>query len=238
MTSVLPLAAFARRRAPLPRGLTAGPGWRPGLGGTAQHGEVFAAADEAAGAGLALALALDAGQSGDQRPWLWVQDARALKLGGRPYRPGLPLALGGRLIHVAAKTPEDALFALEEGLRCRDLAFVIGELAGNPKALNFTASRRLSFAAERHGTPLWLVRLDAQRDLSSARMRWAARAAPSLPPRWNPQAPGSPAWHAELFRARAFPPGEWVLRALRDGLSACGLDPSSGRAEVKIARSW
>ncbi len=211
MTTILPLAAFARRRAPLPRVLPPSLGWRPGLRGAAQHGEVFAATSEASGAGLALALALDEAQAGEERPWLWVQDARALKLNGRPYRPGLPAGLRNRLIHVSAKTPEDALFALEEGLRCRDLAFVIGELTGNPKALNFTASRRLSFAAEKHGTPLWLIRLDAARDLSSVRMRWEARAAPSLPPRWDAYAPGKPAWSAELFRARAFPPGQWVL---------------------------
>ena len=156
----------------------------------------------------------------DQRPWLWVQDKAALRLSGRPYRPGLPRELRHRLIYVAAKSPEDALFALEEGLRCRDLAFVIGELAGNPRALSFTASRRLSLAAEKHGVPLWLVRLDAQRDLGSARMRWAARAAPSAPPRWNGQAPGAPAWRAELFRARGHPPGEWVLGDAGEGLVA------------------
>lgn len=214
MSQILPLAAFARRRAPLPRPLALARegAWQPGLAQDLRHSEVFAAANEASGAGLALALALDAARAGEERPWLWVQDAAALKRGGRPYRPGLPPALRHRLIHVTAATPEDALFALEEGLRCRDLAFVLGEIAGNPKALSLTAQRRLSLAAERHGTPLWLVRLGAQRDLSSARMRWAARSAPSLPPRWNPQAPGSPAWHAELFRARAYPPGEWILR--------------------------
>jgi protein ImuA len=192
------------------------PRWRPGLApvgleGAAEHREIFASAHEASGAGLALALALDEVRPGEDRPWLWVQDKTALRRTGRPYRPGLPPALRHRLIHVAAQTPEDALFALEEGLRCRDLAFVLGEIAGNPKALNFTASRRLSLAAEKHGTPLWLVRLDAGRDLSSARMRWAARPAPSLPPRWDAHAPGQPAWHAELFRARAYPPGAWIL---------------------------
>jgi protein ImuA len=211
MTQILPLAAFARRRAPLVRGLSRAH-WKPGLGSVAQHGEIFASAHEVSGAGLALTLALDAAGQGEERPWLWVQDKTALRRTGRPYRPGLPPALRHRLIHVAAQTPEDALFALEEGLRCRDLAFVIGELAGNPKALSFTASRRLSLAAEKHGTPLWLVRLDAARDLSSARMRWEARPAPSLPPRWDSHAPGHPAWHAELFRARAYPPGQWILR--------------------------
>ncbi len=189
------------------------PRWRPGLPCRPTHSEVFGSGDEASGVALALALALDgfAQDRIEQRSVLWVQDAAALRLNGRPYRPGLPSALRRRLIHVCAPSCEDALFALEEGVRCRELACVIGEIAGNPKALDFTASRRLTLAAERHGVPLFLVRHDAQADLSSARMRWRARAAPSLHPRWNADAPGSAAWRAELFRARGHAPGEWIL---------------------------
>lgn len=196
--------------------------WRPGLADSATpHGEIFASGREATGTALALALAMDRircaapdplAQLCDQRPWLWIQDAAALRLTGRPYLPGLPAALRHRLIHVSAKSPEDTLFALEEGLRCREMAFVIGEIAGNPRALDFTASRRLSLTVERHGVPFWLVRLDARRDLGSARMRWEVRPALSPPPRWNPDAPGTPSWRAELFRARNHPPGEWILR--------------------------
>jgi protein ImuA len=206
----------------------------------APHSEVFASGGEASGAALALALALD-GLPQERikgRSVLWVQDKASLRLNGRPYRPGLPATLRRRLIHVRADKPEDALFALEEGVRCRELACVIGEIAGNPKALDFTASRRLTLAAEKHGVPLLLVRHDAQADLSSARMRWRARAAPSLPPRWNAEAPGSPAWHAELFRARGHPPGEWIL----DDGAALSVRPSilrqaqdergSGRADM------
>jgi protein ImuA len=191
--------------------------WRPGLAAQPFHSEIFAPGGEASGAGLALALARDAltsagaGGAEDTRQVLWVQDRAAIRLGGRPCLAGLPSNLRHRLIHVAAATPEDALFALEEGLKCRDLACVIGEIAGNPRALSFTASRRLSLTAERHGVRLWLVRLDAEPDLSSARMRWQARAAPSPPPRWNPAAPGTASWHAELFRARAHAPGAWML---------------------------
>jgi protein ImuA len=175
---------------------------------------VFASGREASGPAVALALAMDglrAEEADSGQAVLWIQDAASLRLTGRPYRPGLPPALRRRLIHVAARTPEDALFALEEGVRCRDLACVIGEIAGNPRALDFTASRRLSLAAEKHGVPLYLVRLDAARDLSSARLRWQVRASPSPAPRWNAQAPGTPAWHAELFRARGHAPGEWIL---------------------------
>jgi protein ImuA len=188
--------------------------WRPGLADQPFHSEIFASGAEASGAGLALALARDAlagGAGEDTRHVLWVQDRKAMQLGGRPCVAGLPPDLRHRLIHVAAATPEDALFALEEGLKCRDVVCVIGEIAGNPRALGFTASRRLSLTAERHGVRLWLVRLDAERDLSSARMRWQARAAPSPPPRWNAAAPGTATWHAELFRARRHAPGEWML---------------------------
>ncbi|RPF70417.1 hypothetical protein [Aurantiacibacter spongiae] len=192
------------------------PRWRPAAG-LALHSEIFAPGNGASGAGAAVALALDGlstckPETLEERSVLWVQDARSRKLTGRPYRAGLPETLRHRLIHVCADTPEDALFALEEGMRCRDLAFVIGEIAGNPRALDFTASRRLSLAAEKHGVPLYLVRLDATPDLSSARMRWRMRGAPSAPPRWNIGAPGKPAWSAELFRARGYAPGEWTLR--------------------------
>ena len=202
--------------------------WEPAAG-RVHHSEVFASGRDSSGAATALALAMDMlasaepgplAETADQRAILWVQDRASVRLTGRPYRPGLPADLRHRIIHVVAEKAEDLLFALEEGVRCRDLACVIGEVTGNPKALNFTASRRLSLAAERHGVPLWLVRLDAGRDLSSARMRWDIRAAPSLPPRWNADAPGDPAWRAQLFRSRMHPPGEWILRRDPAGLSA------------------
>ncbi|TIX50195.1 hypothetical protein [Alteraurantiacibacter aquimixticola] len=212
--------------------------WRPGLGrwpdtARALHSEVFASADEAGGAACALALALDDMRGLDkerleEKAVLWVQDDLSRRRNGVPYRPGLPRELRHRLIHVAARKVEDALFALEEGMRCRDLACVIGELAGNPRALDLTATRRLSLAAEQHGVPLFLIRHDAQRDTSSARMRWQVRSAASPPPRWNPAAPGQPSWHAALFRARAYPPGEWILRD--DGTSLAAERPAEQEA--------
>jgi len=204
--------------------------WRPGLEAAAFN-EVLASSDEASGVGTALALALDdihvrdrhraaRGEGEDRCAVLWVQDHASIRLNGRIYRAGLPACLQERLIHVAAKTPQDALFALEEGLRCRDFACVIGEIAGNPKTLDFTASRRLGLAAEKRGIRLWLVRHDATRDLSAARMRWQVRAARSPASRWNAHAPGAPSWQAELFRARAHIEGEWILRHDTQRLSA------------------
>ena len=206
--------------------------WRPGLAanqGLALHNEVFASSREGVGAAAALALALDdwrslpredVGEAQDRRSVLWVQTREAVRRVGRPYRAGVPEELQARVIHVLAEKAEDALFALEEGLRCRDLAFVVGEIAGNPKPLDLTASRRLTLASEKHGVPLFLVRIDAARDLSSARMRWEITSAPSLSPHWNAQAPGAPRWRAELFRARSHAPGEWVLGEEQGSLTA------------------
>ncbi|WP_369025370.1 hypothetical protein [Qipengyuania sp. RANM35] len=222
--------------------------WRPGLAaqsGPALHSEIFASSREGAGAAVALALALDDWRSiprgevrkeEDRRAVLWVQTREAARLSGRPYRAGLPRELATRLIHVLADKPEDALFALEEGLRCRDLAFVIGEVSGNPRALDFTASRRLTLAAQKHGVPLFLVRLDAQRDLSSARMRWEVISVPSAPLRWNAQAPGVPAWRAELFRARTHAPGEWLLH--QDGVRLKAMRERAADNDTEGAMDW
>ncbi|WP_230291272.1 hypothetical protein [Croceicoccus sp. Ery5] len=200
-----------------------GRGWNPAIAFRGA-GEIFVKGGDGAGAALALELARGAPrplheraltETSDERAFLWVQDAASIRAGGRPFWPGLPRDLAHRAIHVAVRTAEDALFALEEGVRCRDLAFVIGEIAGNPRALDFTASRRLVLAAERHRVPLWLVRVDAQRDLGAARMRWDVCSAASQPPRWNPQAPGLPGWRGELFRARGLRPGAWWIRPER-----------------------
>jgi protein ImuA len=100
---------------------------------------------------------------------------------------------------------------MEEGVRCSALSCVIGELWGDPRALDFTATRRLAVASEKSGTPCWLVRLGGNANLSGARMRWRIASAPSLANELDLKAPGLPAWDAELFRARGMPPGRWGL---------------------------
>jgi len=127
---------------------------------------------------------------------------------GRVHPAGLGLA---ELIHVEARDAGDALWAMEEGLRCSSLSAVIGEIRGDPRVLDFTATRRLAVAAERSGVPCWLVRLGGTANLSGARMRWQIASSPSLAHSFDPKAPGSPAWDAELFRARGFAPGRWSV---------------------------
>jgi protein ImuA len=143
-----------------------------------------------------------------EKPVLWIQDRMAILESGRIHPPGLP---SQDLVHVEARDARDALWAMEEGLRCAALSAVIGEIWGDPRALDFTATRRLAVASERSGTPCWLVRLGGAANLSGARMRWRIGSAPSLLNSLDARAPGLPAWDAELFRARGMPPGRWSL---------------------------
>ena len=187
--------------------------------GPAMQQELFGSSRHACAAAMALHLAQSAAVA-DRARWLWVQDRTAICLTGRPFVHGLPSALRRGLVHIAAAKPEDALFALEEGLRCTDFGFVIGEMIGDPRALDFTASRRLSVASEKHGVPLYLVRHDGHADLSAARRRWRIAPFASATAPWNGRALGMPRWQADLFRARGLPPGTWIVGAA-DGWHPC-----------------
>jgi protein ImuA len=134
---------------------------------------------------------------------------------GRLHPPALP---SQDIVHVTARDARSALWAMEEGLRCAALSCVIGELWGDPQALDFTATRRLAVASERSGVAAFLIRLGGHANLSGARMRWRIASAPSLPNPLDPRAPGAPAWDAELFRARGFAPGRWTVAREADSL--------------------
>jgi protein ImuA len=185
----------------LPSGL--GDPWRLPVSSNPTLSELFAVHPrDGSWAGFLLAQ-LDA-----EKPLLWVQDRMAILESGRIHPPGLP---SQKLIHVEARDARDTLWAMEEGVRCSGLSAVIGEIWGDPRALDFTATRRLAVASERSGTPCWLVRLGGTANLSGARMRWRIASAPSLFNTLDARAPGLPTWEAELFRARGMPPGRWSL---------------------------
>ena len=141
-------------------------------------------------------------------PVLWVQDRMAILESGRIFPPGLGLP---DLLHVEARDARAALWAMEEGLRCSALSLVVGELWGDPATLDFTATRRLAVAAERHGVAACLIRLGGHPNLSGARQRWRLASLPSAPNSLDRKAPGAPRWDAELFRARGRPPGRWSI---------------------------
>ncbi|MEP2504919.1 MAG: hypothetical protein ABJH85_09275 [Paracoccaceae bacterium] len=141
-------------------------------------------------------------------PILWVQDRLSRKETGCPYLPGL----GARrqILNVDLSRPADVLWAMEDGLRCKGMSAVIGEVWGDPPTLNFTATKRLAMRAEQGRVPCWLIRRAASPDLSAARNRWRVASLPSSPHPDDPHAPGNPRWRVDLFRSRLSRPGEWV----------------------------
>lgn len=182
--------------------------------------ELFASGRDAGAIGFALQHASPG------KPLLWVQDGMAVRETGRPFPPGIP---AHDLIHVETRDAKAALWAMEEGLRCPALGLVVGEIWGEPRALDFTATRRLAVAAERAGVGAALILWQAAPNLSGARMRWRVGSRPSLPHPHDERAPGAPAWSLDLFKARACPPGRWEVAHEADGLAVL---PSLGDGDM------
>ncbi|MEM7721403.1 MAG: hypothetical protein AAF376_03425 [Pseudomonadota bacterium] len=173
-------------------------------------------------------------------PILWVQDRLSRKEAGRPYLAGIGITRP--VIMVDLSQAADVLWAMEDGLRCKALGAVIGEIWGNPSSLTFTATKRLAMRSEAANVPCWLIRRAASPDLSAARDRWRIASRPSAPHSHDGQAPGLPRWSLDLFRSRRSRPGQWVASydrktdrldltaAVRDGTLASGDGPARQRA--------
>ena len=128
----------------------------------------------------------------------------------------------------------DLLWAMEEGLRCRRLAAVVGEVEG----LDRLAGRRLQLAAEAHGVTAFALHRRFRprrrgRDASAALSRWRVTAAQSEDIQ-DESFIGRPRWRLDLLRCRGAAPGSWQVEwndaacgfslapALRDGSLAKG----------------
>ncbi len=159
-------------------------------------------------------------------PILWVQDRLSRKEAGRPMLAGVP---GQRpIIMVDLSRAADVLWAMEDGLRCRSLAAVIGEVWGDPPALDFTATKRLALRAEASEIPIWLIRTGEDGALSAARERWRVGSLPSDTHPLNAAAPGAPVWEADLFRARGRAPGIWAARYDTGAVQGAAGRPTAG----------
>ncbi len=173
------------------------------LGGGLARGALHEVLAADAGPATAFAIAL-AARLADGGPLVWCVRSQALDAGA-PCPAGLSTAGldPGRLVLVAARRDDDALWAMEESLRAGIAA--IGE-AG---AVSLIATRRLALAAEAGGAAGVLIRPDAAVPTpSAAASRWRLSAAPShARDGREPRA----RFRAELFRCRAAPPGAWLM---------------------------
>jgi protein ImuA len=180
--------------------------WR-GLPCGAVH-EIEGAALDGAATGFCSVLL--ARLAADGRSVLWVCPQDDL------YGPGL-VRFGltpERLILVRAHRPAEILWVIEEALRCRGLAAVLGEVSG----LSLAASRRLQLAARKSGVTALLLRHRAEAPVTTAVTRWRAAAAGS-------DAQLTPRWHVELVRCRGLLHGEegyvgrWLVAWEKDRLA-------------------
>lgn len=172
--------------------------------------ELFASSRDGSAAGFMLAK-IAAKRSG--RPMLWVQDRMAAIETGSPSLRGLDgWGLSAGLIRVCVRGPADLIWAMEEGLGCKALSAVVGEIYGSPSVLDFTATKRLILRSERSGVPAYLLRVSAASNLSAAHERWRVTALPSAMNPYDRTAPGDPRWALDLFRARWRKPGFWEGR--------------------------
>ena len=169
-----------------------------GLAQGALH-EIAAASEAEIAAATAFALALAAQHTGG-RTVLWIAEDTAGAESGRPYGPGLDeIGLAPeRLVLVTAARPRDVLWAMEEALRCRTIAAVIGEVRGD-RDIDDVANRRLSLAATAGGGLAFLLLAHPSGHTSPAVTRWIIGAAASAPTRHGV---GPPRLSAQLVRNR------------------------------------
>jgi protein ImuA len=172
-------------------------------------------------------------------PVLWISIRRDL------FMPALAEAglLADRVIHVEAGDAKTVLPVMEEALRHKGLAGVVGEIDGR---IALTASRRLQLAAESSGVlGMVLRRPRAGRDQAleptAARTRWRVSALPSGPALpWSPNTPGlaRALWRLELLRAKGGDPRTFIVEACdaqgRLGLSADLADGSATQDHAPV----
>jgi protein ImuA len=166
--------------------------WR-GLPCGAVH-EIAGAALDGAATGFCSVLLARLAADGRSVLWVCLQDDL--------YGPGL-VRFGlkpERLILVRTHRPAEILWVIEEALRCRGLAAVLGEVAG----LSLAAARRLQLAARKSGVTALLLRQRAEAPVTTAVTRWHVATAPGP----VQDASLAPRWRVDLVRCRGLLHGE------------------------------
>lgn len=112
-----------------------------------------------------------------------------------------------RIIFMDVAKEKDALWIMEEALKCEGLAAVVAEL----NELSLTEARRLQLAVEEAGVTGFILRKAARKTLNSiATARWRISPLPSAGEEEMPGI-GFPRWNVELSKVRNGNPGSWIL---------------------------
>jgi protein ImuA len=178
-----------------------------GLSRAALH-ELSAVAPTHLGAAAGVALILAALSPEKAKQTLWIATDFGMLETGALYGPGLDrIGLpSARLLIARVARTIDALFAMEEALKCRALATVVVELSGEA---DLTATRRLILAAREGGALGILLRHKPSDAPSAAFTRWQVAGYPSVPDEFGGL--GATAFRLSLTRNRRGPCGDWTL---------------------------
>ncbi len=161
-----------------------------------------------AGAAQGFAVALAALRRGSV---LWVETDFARMETGAPYGPGL--ALNGlaldRLVLLTVPRAIDVLWAMEEALRSRAVATVIGEVPDDRTLDEGTATRRLSLTARESAGFGLLLRARPSPAASAAATRWQVAAMPGAPDQFGGL--GRTTFALSLTKNRRGASGRWLI---------------------------
>ena len=199
--------------------------------------EVFAGDRRDGGAALGFALGQARGFLSAERPaLLFLQLMHEAQDGGLPYGAGLK-SFGlepDELILGRMQTMVELLWAMEEAIACRAVAAVIADIGGHPKALDFTASRRLSLRAASAGTSVFIMRYGPEREASAAQLRWQVMPMLSGGVRFDARAPGRPRWRlllekGRLQRGAGKAGADWILDWTENGFELAEPEQQTAR---------
>jgi len=134
---------------------------------------------------------------------LWISTQRTI------FPPALKI-FGidpARIIFIDLSWQKEALWAIEEALKCKSLAGVVGEL----QELSFTESRRLQLAVEKSNVTGFIHRHKPRAENTTASVtRWKIKPLSSETTEGLPGL-GFPRWEVQLAKVRNGVPGTWHI---------------------------
>jgi protein ImuA len=134
---------------------------------------------------------------------LWICQTSVSRDAGRIPAASLQQMTGGQgpRLCINARKSAEALWSAEEGIMSGAVRHVVVEL----EEADFTATRRLALASEKHGVPVTLLLPHSRSGATAAATRWRVGTQLSAMNRHDPRAPGQPRYRALLERCRTAP---------------------------------
>lgn len=140
---------------------------------------------------------------------LWISTNRKL----------FPLAMSNfnvppeRIIFIDVQREKEALWAMEEALKCEGLAAVVAEI----REITFAQSRRLQLTVESSKVTGFLLRTDLTKLTTTVCVaRWQVSSLPSVLEDDLPGV-GHPKWQVDLLRVKNGMPGSWKFEWTNKG---------------------